>query len=66
MLGSGKGVSERDSLAKIAAVVDVIQSSSSEVGLCSGGLKHIMKILEEEPEQQVDRAQGRLGSRNVG
>lgn len=68
MLGSSEGVSERGSLAKIAAVVDVIQSSSSEVGLRLAGLKHIMKILEEEPEskQQVGKAQGGLGTKSVG
>ncbi|KAM9297796.1 cullin-9-like [Morus bassanus] len=67
-LGSSEGLSERGSLAKIAAVVDVIQSSSSEVGLRLAGLKHIMKILEEEPEpeQQVSKALGRLGTRSVG
>ncbi|KAM6083434.1 cullin-9-like [Chlamydotis macqueenii] len=67
-LGSSKGVSERGSLAKIAAVVDVIQSSSSEVGLRLAGLKHIMKTLEEEPEpqQQFGKAQGGLGTRSVG
>ncbi|XP_075564412.1 cullin-9 [Pelecanus crispus] len=67
-LGSCEGVSERGSLAKIAAVVDVIQSGSSEVGLRLAGLKHIMKILEEEPEpeRQVGKAQGGLGTRSVG
>ncbi|KAM9273169.1 cullin-9 isoform 5-T5 [Cariama cristata] len=65
-LGSSEGGSERSSLAKIAAVVDVIQSSSSEVGLRLAGLKHIMKILEEEPEQQVGKAQSGLGTRSVG
>ncbi|XP_075605647.1 cullin-9-like isoform X3 [Balearica regulorum gibbericeps] len=68
VLGSCKGVSERGSLAKIATVVDVIQSSSSEVGLRLAGLRHITKILAEEPEleQQVGKAQGRLGTRSVG
>ncbi|XP_049689421.1 cullin-9-like isoform X2 [Accipiter gentilis] len=67
-LGSCEGVNERGSLAKMAAVVDVVQSSSSEVGLRLAGLKHIVKILEEEPEpeQQVGRAQGGLGTRSVG
>ncbi|KAM9273288.1 cullin-9-like [Cariama cristata] len=67
-LGSSEGGSERSSLAKIAAVVDVIQSSSSEVGLRLAGLKRIMKILEEEPEpeQQVGKAQSGLGTRSVG
>ena len=67
-LVSSKGVSERGSLAKVAAMVDVIQSSSSEVGLRLAGLKHIVKILEEEPEpeQQVGKAQGGLGTRSVG
>ncbi|XP_076190972.1 cullin-9-like isoform X1 [Aptenodytes patagonicus] len=68
VLGSSEGVSERGSLSKIAAMVDVIQSSSSEVGLRLAGLKHIMKILEEEPEpqEQVGKAQGGLGTRSVG
>ncbi|XP_074434844.1 cullin-9-like isoform X2 [Larus michahellis] len=66
VLGSSEGTSERGSLAKIAAMVDVIRSSSTEVGLRLAGLKHIMKILEEEPEQQVSKAQGRLGTRSVG
>lgn len=52
----------------MAAVVDVIQSSSSELGLCLAGLKHIMKILEEEPEPEprVSKVQGGLGTRSVG
>lgn len=68
VLGGSEGVSERGSLAKIAAVVDVIQSRSSEVGLRLAGLKHIVKILEEEPEveQQVVKAQGGLRTRSVG
>ncbi|XP_040467778.1 cullin-9-like isoform X3 [Falco naumanni] len=72
VLGSSEGVSERGSLAEIAAVVDVVQSSSSEVGLRLAGLKHIMKILEEEPEaepefeQQFSKSLGRLGSRSIG
>lgn len=59
---------KRGSLAKIAATVDVIQSSSSEVGLRLAGLKHITKILEEEPEpeHQFGKAQGGLGTRSVG
>ncbi|XP_074720232.1 cullin-9-like isoform X5 [Strix uralensis] len=68
VLGSSEGMSERGSLAKVAAVVDVIQSGSSEVGLRLAGLKHIMEILEEEPEseEQVSKAQGGLGTRSVG
>ncbi|XP_033916257.1 cullin-9 [Melopsittacus undulatus] len=65
-LGSSEGVSERGSLAKIAAAVDVIQSSSSELGLRLTGLIHILKILEEEPEQQGSKAQSGLGTRSVG
>ncbi|XP_053917703.1 cullin-9-like isoform X2 [Cuculus canorus] len=67
-LGISTGLSERGSLAKIAAVVDVIQSSSSELGLRLAGLKHILKVLEEEPEseQQFGKSQGRLGTRSVG
>ncbi|XP_030355123.1 cullin-9-like isoform X1 [Strigops habroptila] len=65
-LGSSEGLSERGSLAKIAATVDVIQSSSSELGLRLAGLKHILKILEEEPEQQGSKAQSGLGTRSVG
>ncbi|XP_064915017.1 cullin-9 isoform X16 [Columba livia] len=66
VLGSSDEASERGSLAKMAAVVDVIQSSSSELGLCLAGLKHIMKILEEEPEPRVSKVQGGLGTRSVG
>ncbi|XP_056344719.1 cullin-9-like isoform X2 [Oenanthe melanoleuca] len=67
-LGGSKGLSESGSLAKVAAVLDVIQSSSSAVGLRLAGLKHILKILEEEPksEQQVGTAQGGLGTRSAG
>ncbi|KAM6433601.1 cullin-9-like [Rhynochetos jubatus] len=65
VLGSCEGASARVSLAK---VVDVIQSSSSEVGLRLAGLQHILRILEEEPEpeQQVGKAPGGLGTRSVG
>ncbi|KAM6405736.1 cullin-9-like isoform 2-T2 [Pluvialis apricaria] len=68
VLGSSEGVSERGSLAKIAAMVDVIRSRSSEAGLRLAGLKHIVKILEEEPEleQQVGKAQVGLRTRSVG
>ncbi|XP_065489009.1 cullin-9-like isoform X7 [Caloenas nicobarica] len=68
VLGSSDEASERGSLAKMAAVVDVIQSSSSELGLCLAGLKHIMKILEEEPEPEprVGKVQAGLGTRSVG
>ncbi|XP_075269404.1 cullin-9 isoform X4 [Opisthocomus hoazin] len=68
VLGSSEGLSERGSLARIGAVVDVIQSSSSEVGLRLAGLKHIVKILEEEPEaeHQVGKAWGGLEARTVG
>lgn len=68
VLGSSDEVSERGPLAQMAAVVDVIQSSSSELGLCLAGLKHIMKILEEEPEPEprVGKVQGGLETRSVG
>ncbi|XP_017690827.1 PREDICTED: cullin-9 [Lepidothrix coronata] len=68
VLGSSKGVSESGSLAEIAAMVDMIESSSSAVGLRLAGLKQILKILEEEPksEQQVGTAQGRLGTGSAG
>ncbi|XP_074753707.1 cullin-9-like [Athene noctua] len=67
-LGSSEGMSERGSLAKVAAVVDVIQSGSSEVELRFAGLRHILEILEEEAEseQQVSKGQGGLGTRSVG
>ncbi|OWK53581.1 Cullin-9 [Lonchura striata] len=67
-LGGSKGLSESGSLAKVAAVVEVIQSSSSAVGLRLAGLKHILKMLEEEPksEQQVGTAQDRLGTGRAG
>ncbi|XP_037989219.1 cullin-9 isoform X3 [Motacilla alba alba] len=67
-LGGSKGLSESGSLAKVAAVVEVIQSSSSALGLRLAGLKHILKMLEEEPEseQQVGTAQGGLGIGSAG
>ncbi|XP_033369216.1 cullin-9-like [Parus major] len=67
-LGSCKGLSESGSLAELAAAVDVIQSSSSAVGLRLAGLKHIVEMLEEEPrsEQQVGAAQGGLGPGSAG
>lgn len=67
-LGGSKGLSESGSLAKVAAVAEVIQSSSSAVGLRLAGLKHILKMLEEEPksEQQVGTAQGGLGTGRAG
>ncbi|XP_064271353.1 cullin-9-like isoform X2 [Passer domesticus] len=67
-LGSCEGLSESGSLAKVAAVVEVIQSSSSAVGLRLAGLKHMLKMLEEEPrsEQQVGTAQGGLGIGSAG
>lgn len=67
-LGSSEGPSEGGSLAKAAAVLDVIQSSSSALGLRLAGLRHILKILEEEPkwEQQAGPAQGGLGSGSAG
>ncbi|XP_054146207.1 cullin-9-like [Melozone crissalis] len=67
-LGSSKGPSESGSLAKVAAVVEVIQSSSSAVGLRLAGLRHILEMLEEEPksEQQAGTAQGGLGVGSAG
>ncbi|XP_062346714.1 cullin-9-like [Cinclus cinclus] len=67
-LGSSKGLSESGSLAKVEAVVDVVQSSSSAAGLRLAGLKHILKMLEEEPrsERQVGAAQGGLGAGSAG
>ncbi|XP_064565636.1 cullin-9-like isoform X1 [Zonotrichia leucophrys gambelii] len=67
-LGSSKGPSESGSLAKVAAVVEVIQSSSSSVGLRLAGLRHILEMLEEEPksEQQAGTAQGGLGIGSAG
>ncbi|XP_057876139.1 cullin-9-like isoform X2 [Melospiza georgiana] len=67
-LGSSKGPSEGGSLAKVAAVVEVIQSSSSAVGLRLAGLRHILEMLEEEPkwEQQAGTAQGGLGMGSAG
>lgn len=49
-------------------MLDVIQSSSSALGLRLAGLRHILSILEEEPgsEQQVGTAQGGLGTGSTG
>ncbi|XP_058690591.1 cullin-9-like isoform X2 [Poecile atricapillus] len=68
VLGSCKGLNESGSLAELAAAVDVIQSSSSAVGLRLAGLRHIVEMLEEEPksEQQVGAAQGGLGAGSAG
>lgn len=62
-LGSSKGLSESGSLAKVAAVMEVIQSSSSAVQQCLAAFRHILEMLEEEPklEQQAGTAQGGLG-----
>ncbi|XP_059323602.1 cullin-9-like [Ammospiza nelsoni] len=67
-LGSSKGPSEGGSLAEVAAVVEVIQSSSSAAGLRLAGLRHILEMLEEEPksEQQAGTAQGGLGMGSAG
>ncbi|XP_061845074.1 cullin-9 isoform X3 [Colius striatus] len=67
-LGSCEGLGERGSLARMAAVVDVIQSGSAELGLRVAGLRHITKVLEEEPEpkQQVGKAPSGPGSKSVG
>uniref|UniRef100_A0A8D0G4D8 Cullin 9 n=1 Tax=Sphenodon punctatus TaxID=8508 RepID=A0A8D0G4D8_SPHPU len=43
-----KGTGKKNSLEKLADVVDMIQKSSSEVGLQLAGLRFITKILEEE------------------
>ncbi|XP_064020759.1 cullin-9 isoform X2 [Pogoniulus pusillus] len=66
VLGSCKGVSERSSLAQVVALVDMVQSRSSEVGLCLDGLKDMLKLLEEEPEQQAGEVQDVLVTRSVG
>ncbi|KAJ7419305.1 Cullin-9 [Willisornis vidua] len=68
VLGSSKGVSESSSLTEITAVVNVIESSSSAMGLRLAGLKQILRILEEEPEskQQVGTARAGLGTKCAG
>ncbi|XP_071437585.1 cullin-9-like isoform X2 [Pithys albifrons albifrons] len=68
VLGSSKGVSESSSLTEITAMVNVIESSSSAMGLRLAGLKQILRILEEEPEskQQVGTARAGLGTRCAG
>lgn len=65
VLGSCKGVSERSSLAQVAALVGMVQSRSSEAGLCLDGLKDMLKLLEE-PEQQAGGVQDVLVTRSVG
>ncbi|XP_053168983.1 cullin-9-like isoform X2 [Hemicordylus capensis] len=57
---SVKVTGKRSSLEKLADVVDIIQKSSSEVGLQMAGLRFITKILEEEPSQdrQVIKVDG--------
>lgn len=43
---------KRNSLEKLADIVDIIQKSSSEVALQVAGLRFIIKILEDEPGQE--------------
>ncbi|KAL8185246.1 UNVERIFIED_CONTAM: hypothetical protein K2H54_043762, partial [Gekko kuhli] len=59
---STKLTGKRSSLEKIADIGDIIQKSSSEVGLQMAGLRFITKLLEEEPGQarQVIKADGGL------
>ncbi|XP_054248494.1 cullin-9-like [Indicator indicator] len=66
VLGSCRGSSARGSLAQVAAMVDMMESSSCEGGLHLGGLKLILKFLEEEPEQQASQVQDGLETRSVG
>lgn len=58
---------KRSSLEKIADIGDIIQKSSSEVGLQMAGLGFITKLLEEEPghARQVIKADGGLTVRSV-
>ncbi|KAK9412103.1 cullin-9-like [Crotalus adamanteus] len=49
---SGKVSGKRNSLEKLADIVDIIQKSSSEVALQVAGLRFIIKILEDEPGQE--------------
>uniref|UniRef100_A0A8C5S4L7 Cullin-9 n=1 Tax=Laticauda laticaudata TaxID=8630 RepID=A0A8C5S4L7_LATLA len=49
---SGKVSGKRNSLEKLADIVDTIQKSSSEVALQVAGLRFIIKILEDEPGQE--------------
>ncbi|KAM3854465.1 cullin-9-like [Vipera latastei] len=49
---SGKVSAKRNSLEKLADIVDVIQKSSSEVALQVAGLRFIIKILEDETGQE--------------
>ncbi|XP_066033732.1 cullin-9 isoform X2 [Chamaea fasciata] len=70
-LGGSEGPSEGGSPAGAAAALDVIQSSSSALGPRLAGLRHILKILEEEEdepkwEQRVGAAQGGLGAGSAG
>uniref|UniRef100_A0A8C5S3N5 Cullin-9 n=1 Tax=Laticauda laticaudata TaxID=8630 RepID=A0A8C5S3N5_LATLA len=51
---SGKVSGKRNSLEKLADIVDTIQKSSSEVALQVAGLRFIIKILEDEPDTTID------------
>ncbi|RMC07795.1 hypothetical protein DUI87_15264 [Hirundo rustica rustica] len=52
---------------QVAAVLDVIQSSGSELGLRLAGLGHILRILEEpKREQQLGTAEGGPGPGSAG
>ncbi|XP_077670303.1 LOW QUALITY PROTEIN: cullin-9-like [Eretmochelys imbricata] len=60
VLCSAKGSGKKSSLERIAEVVELIQRSSSEVGLQLAGLRFIIKTLEEEAgrERQVIKPEG--------
>ncbi|XP_044867648.1 cullin-7 isoform X1 [Mauremys mutica] len=62
VLCSVKGSGKKSSLERIAEVVELIQRSSSEVGLQLAGLRFIIKTLEEEAgrERQVIKPEGGL------
>ncbi|XP_075782038.1 cullin-9-like isoform X2 [Pelodiscus sinensis] len=60
VLSSVKGAAKKSSLERVAEAAELVQKSSSEVGLQSAGLRFIIKTLEEEAgrERQVIKPEG--------
>ncbi|XP_074845382.1 cullin-9-like isoform X2 [Carettochelys insculpta] len=66
VLSSLKDSAKKSSLERVAEVVELIQKSSSEVGLQAAGLQFIIRRLEEEAgrERQLIKPEGGLAVRD--
>ncbi|XP_040409898.1 cullin-9-like isoform X3 [Cygnus olor] len=64
--GSCEGASSRGSLEEVAQVAEAIRSSGCEAELRVAGLRHMVRVLQEEPEperQEGGEARGGPGTR---